>query len=59
MTFKCIDCDVILEINAESAEEAMREMMPHYMESHKDMMDGHGTESREDWIKRFTDAWNS
>jgi len=53
---KCIDCGEG-SFKAETAEEMMKVMMPHYMEAHKEMMAGQNEETREEWMKRFGEKW--
>jgi len=54
---KCLDCDHQFEIGADTQEEAMKEMMPHYMEVHKEMMENGTEESKKEWMTRFHEAW--
>jgi len=54
---KCLDCDHQFEIEADTQEGAMKEMMPHYMEAHKEMMAGQNEESKKEWMTRFHEAW--
>lgn len=53
---KCIDCGKG-GFEAESAEEMMKVMMPHYMESHKEMIESGSDESKAEWMKRFYSEW--
>lgn len=52
----CIDCGEG-SFSAETEEEMMKNMMPHYMEKHKEMMEGRSEESHADWMKRFKEKW--
>lgn len=52
---KCLDCDERFKAN--SPEEMMKTMMPHYMKKHKEIMSGSAKESKEDWMKRFYSEW--
>jgi guanylate kinase len=52
---KCLDCDEMFK--AETPEEMMMTMMPHYMEKHADMMKEQNEETKEEWMKRFNKAW--
>ena len=54
---KCIDCHEG-NFKAETSEEMMKAMMPHYMEKHKEMMAGNSKESKEEWMKRFNEEWD-
>ena len=48
---KCLDCEE--SFKADSPDEMMKAMMPHYMQAHKEMMEGQNSESKEEWMKRF------
>ncbi len=52
---KCLDCKETFK--AETPEEMMKTMIPHYIEKHKKMMERHNDESKEDWMKRFNKNW--
>jgi len=54
---KCLDCDK--EFSAETEKEALDQMRPHYMESHKDIMK-EGTEAKKkEWFERLHKDWES
>jgi len=52
---KCLDCEEVFE--AESSEEMMKKMQPHYMEKHKDIMDKGNDESKKVWMEKFNKNW--
>jgi len=52
----CIDCGQGPFV-AHSLDEMMQLMMPHYAQEHQAMMNGESAESREDWMVRFTSAF--
>jgi len=52
---KCLDCDKTFE--AETPEEMMKTMMPHYMEDHKDIMEKGTEETKKVWMKKFHEEW--
>lgn len=52
---KCLDCDK--EFTSESKEDVLNQMMPHYMEDHKDMMQGQNEETKKEWFERFDRYW--
>jgi hypothetical protein len=52
---KCLDCDEMFE--AETPEEMMEKMMPHYMSEHKEIMDKGTEESKAEWMKKFHKDW--
>lgn len=54
---KCLDCDE--KFKASSPEEMMKAMMPHYMESHKEMIEEQSEETKEEWMKRFHEGWEA
>ena len=54
---KCLDCDE--KFSAETPDAMMQAMMPHYMEKHKEMMEGQNDETKEDWMKRFHELWEA
>lgn len=53
----CLDCSEMFEAN--SPDEMMKAMMPHYKEAHAEMMAGQSKESHEDWMKRFHKEWQA
>lgn len=56
-TITCLDCDK--EFTAASAEDAMQQMRPHYMDAHQDVMQA-GTEAdRKAWFLRFHKDWEN
>jgi hypothetical protein len=54
---RCIDCEQV-EFEAESVQEMLTQMMPHYFEAHQDIMSGQSSESQEQWMERLTTAFN-
>jgi len=42
---------------AENPGKMMETMMPHYMSDHKEIMEGKSTETREQWMARFSKEW--
>lgn len=44
---------------SDSKEDVLNQMMPHYMESHKDMMENGNEESKAEWFDRFNKVWES
>lgn len=52
---KCLDCDETFK--AETPEEMIQTMMPHYMSDHEDMMKRQNEETKEEWMKRFNKEW--
>jgi hypothetical protein len=52
---KCLDCEDTFE--AESEDEMMQKMHPHYMEKHKDIMEAGTEEKKEVWMKKFHEEW--
>lgn len=52
---KCPDCDPSVEAyyQGETAEEAMKQMYPHYMETHKDIMASATKEKMQEWMVKF------
>ncbi len=52
---KCLDCEESFE--AETPDDMMKAMMPHYMGKHSEMMKGQNDESKADWMKRFQKEW--
>ena len=48
---KCLDCEKTFRAN--SPEEMMKTMMPHYMSDHKDIMDKGTEETKGEWMKKF------
>lgn len=54
---KCLDCEKTFKAN--SPEEMMKTMMPHYMSDHKDIMDKGTEETKGEWMKNFNEDWES
>lgn len=54
---KCLDCDEMFEVEAENT--AMQTMTPHYIQAHQEMMQGQTEETKEDWMKRLHEEWES
>jgi hypothetical protein len=52
---KCLDCDQTFK--AETPDEMMKVMMPHYMSVHSEMMKGQNEETKKEWMKRFNKDW--
>jgi len=52
---KCLDCDETFE--AETPQEMMQTMMPHYMEKHADIMANGTEEIKKVWMKQFYSNW--
>jgi uncharacterized protein with PIN domain len=52
---KCLDCEKVFE--AETEEEAMQKMHPHYMEDHKDVMAEGTEEKKKAWMEKFYKNW--
>lgn len=52
----CPDCGK--EFTASSMEDAMGQMMPHYMEDHKDIMAAGDEEKKKAWLDAFRVTWN-
>lgn len=44
-------------VEADSPEQAMELLKPHYMEAHQDMMAAGTEESRKQWFADFQQAW--
>lgn len=55
--FKCLDCDETFKVA--TSDDALESMMPHYMETHKEIMETNTTESKEEWMKRFYVEWEA
>jgi len=52
---KCLDCDETFK--AESSEEMMKAMMPHYMSDHKELMAKGTEEDKKVWMGKFNKNW--
>tara|TARA_Y100000310_G_C20327017_1_gene643471 strand:- start:423 stop:611 length:189 start_codon:yes stop_codon:yes gene_type:complete len=52
---KCLDCSE--EFEAETPDEMLKTMLPHYMEKHQEIMKTNTDESKADWMKRFHKEW--
>ena len=53
---KCLDCDKTFQ--AETSDEMLQTMMPHYMSDHKEMMEKGGSdEEKKAWFARFHKEW--
>ena len=50
---KCPDCDKTFK--GESAKEVMNTMHPHYMEDHKEVIEGADESQKEAWMKKFNE----
>ena len=55
-TITCLDCEV--QFSGETKEELMKNMMPHYMEAHKDVMETGNEEKKQVWFAEFERRWN-
>ena len=53
----CYDCDK--EFQAESGKEILDLMHPHYMESHKEIIEGADEEKKAVWMKQFNSDWEA
>lgn len=54
---KCLDCDE--KFKANSPDEMMQTMMPHYKEAHAEMMAKGTEESKAVWMKKFHEDWEA
>lgn len=52
---QCLDCDTMFD--AENKEDALKQMHPHYMEAHQDVMKDGNEEKRKEWFDRFENEW--
>ena len=52
---KCLDCDNTFKAN--SSDEMMKVMMPHYMSDHKDLMASGTEEKKKVWMEKFNKNW--
>jgi len=52
---KCLDCEKTFK--AESPEEMMKTMMPHYMSDHEDIMKAGTEETKKVWMEKFNKEW--
>jgi len=52
---KCLDCEK--SFKAETSDEMMQTMMPHYKEDHAEMMEKGDEESRKVWFEKFNKDW--
>lgn len=52
----CIDCEE--QFSGETQEEVMKNMHPHYMETHKDVMAGANEEKKKEWFAELDRRWN-
>ena len=52
---KCLDCDNTFKAN--SSDEMMKVMMPHYMSDHKDIMESGTEEKKKVWMEKFHKDW--
>ena len=52
---KCLDCEEVFE--AESSEEMLNKMQPHYMAEHKDIMAGADKNKQQAWFEKFNKNW--
>lgn len=54
---KCLDCEE--RFKAESSEEMMKTMMPHYMSDHKEIMAAGTDEKKKAWMEKFNKDWEA
>jgi hypothetical protein len=54
---KCLDCEKTFR--AETPDEMMKVMHPHYMEDHKDIVENGNEESRKVWMEKFNKEWEA
>lgn len=52
---KCLDCEKTFQ--AETPDDMMKAMMPHYMADHKDIMDAGTDETKKEWMEKFSKEW--
>ena len=52
---KCLDCEKTFKAN--SSDEMMKGMMPHYMSDHKDLMAEGTEEKKKVWMGKFNKDW--
>jgi len=52
---KCLDCAEVFE--AESSEEMLNKMQPHYMSEHKDIMAAGDKNKQKAWFEKFNKDW--
>lgn len=52
----CMDCGAVA-YEASSLHAMLVKMMPHYLDTHHDVISGHTEEPRETWMARFTAAY--
>lgn len=52
---KCLDCEKTFTAN--SSEEMMKTMMPHYKEDHAEMMAKGTEETKKVWMEKFNEDW--
>jgi len=52
---KCLDCEETFK--AESSDDAMQQMMPHYKSEHAEMMEKGTEEDRKVWFEKFNKDW--
>ena len=52
---KCLDCEKTFK--AETSDEMIKTMMPHYAEDHAEMIKEGTEEKRAIWMKKFQEEW--
>ena len=52
---QCLDCDEVFEANTK--DEMLTTMLPHYIDKHHTIMDNLTEESKEEWMQRFHKNW--
>jgi len=52
---KCLDCEKTFK--AETSDEMLKILMPHYMSEHAEIMKGNTDESKKAWMERFGKEW--
>tara|TARA_B100000745_G_scaffold300509_1_gene254830 strand:+ start:4114 stop:4302 length:189 start_codon:yes stop_codon:yes gene_type:complete len=51
----CPDCDK--EFTADTPENMMDAMHPHYMSDHKEIIEGATPENKKEWMGKFNEEW--
>ena len=54
---KCYDCEEIFE--ADTSEEVLEKMYPHYMQEHREIIEGASEEEKTAWMKKFNADWEA
>lgn len=53
----CYDCDTAFE--AETSQEVLEKMYPHYLAEHKDVMESGTEEKKKAWMEQFHKDWEA